>query len=83
MGARVVGIGGGSGSGKSTLAHAIVERSPGACIVELDWYYRDLAHLDPQGGRAGTSITQTRWTGSCCATSLPTSRRRADRASSL
>lgn len=52
MGARVVGIGGGSGSGKSTLAHALVARIPGASIVELDWYYRDLAHLSPRE-RAG------------------------------
>lgn len=51
MPARVVGIGGGSGSGKSTLAHAIAERRPGACVVELDWYYRDLSHLAP-GERA-------------------------------
>ena len=47
MRARVVGIAGGSGSGKSTLARAIVARAPGACVVELDWYYRDLSHLEP------------------------------------
>jgi len=51
MPARVVGIGGGSGSGKSTLARAIAERRPGVCVVELDWYYRDLSHLAP-GARA-------------------------------
>ncbi len=49
MRSRLVGIGGGSGSGKSTLARAILARQPGACIVELDWYYRDLSHLTPQG----------------------------------
>jgi uridine kinase len=27
------------------LARAILERSPGGCIVELDWYYHDLSHL--------------------------------------
>lgn len=48
MRSRLVGIGGGSGSGKSTLAHAIAERRPDACVVELDWYYRDLSHLPPE-----------------------------------
>ena len=45
MGVCLVGIGGGSGSGKSTLARAILARRPDSCIVELDWYYRDLARF--------------------------------------
>ena len=45
----LVGIGGGSGSGKSTLAQAIAGRRPGCCVVELDWYYRDLSHLTLEG----------------------------------
>jgi uridine kinase len=49
---QLVGIAGGSGSGKSTLAQALVERRPGACVVELDWYYLDLSHLSI-GERAG------------------------------
>lgn len=43
--ACVVGIGGGSGSGKSTLAHYLERMFAGrAQVLELDWYYRDLAH---------------------------------------
>ena len=48
MAAHVVGIGGGSGAGKSTLARLLaLTASTGvpALVLELDWYYRDLAHL--------------------------------------
>jgi uridine kinase len=42
----IVGIAGGSGCGKSTLAHHLLACFPGAsAIVELDWYYWDLAHV--------------------------------------
>lgn len=44
--ACLVGITGGSGSGKSTLAHFFAHRFAGhAVVLEMDWYYRDLAHL--------------------------------------
>jgi uridine kinase len=35
------------------LARAILERSPGGCVVELDWYYHDLSHLP--------SVERARW----------------------
>lgn len=42
-----VGIGGGSGSGKSRLARDLVELlgTERSCLVEMDWYYRDLSAL--------------------------------------
>jgi uridine kinase len=45
----IVGIAGGSGSGKTTIARKIYERCAGISIqtLQLDHYYRDLAHLDP------------------------------------
>ena len=44
----VIGIAGGSGAGKSWFARRIVDRFPDlATLVEQDWYYRDLSHLDP------------------------------------
>ncbi|MDQ8203434.1 uridine kinase [Pelagicoccus sp. SDUM812003] len=46
----LVGITGGSGSGKSWLARAIRTRFGEKQVthIELDWYYRDLSHLDPK-----------------------------------
>ena len=45
----IVGIAGGSGSGKTTIARKIYERCAGIPILtlQLDHYYRDLAHLEP------------------------------------
>lgn len=45
----IVGIAGGSGSGKTTIARKIYERCVGIPILtlQLDHYYRDLAHLEP------------------------------------
>lgn len=45
---RIIGVAGGSGSGKSTLAVELARRLPGAALVELDWYYRDLSGLAPE-----------------------------------
>lgn len=45
----ILGIAGGTGSGKSTLARRIAAAFPRrATIIELDWYYRDQAHLTPE-----------------------------------
>ena len=47
-----VGIAGGSGSGKTTLARrlaACLEEK--AVLVALDWYYKDLAHLELESRR--------------------------------
>lgn len=43
----ILGITGGSGSGKSWLARRTVEHfgPANACLLEQDWYYRDLSHL--------------------------------------
>jgi uridine kinase len=38
-------IAGGSGSGKSTLADGLAARLPGATLLPIDAYYRDLSHL--------------------------------------
>lgn len=45
----IIGIAGGSGSGKTTIARKIFERCAGIQILtlQLDHYYRDLAHLEP------------------------------------
>lgn len=44
---QFIGIAGASASGKSTLAHALCAALPDQCLLlELDGYYRDLAHLD-------------------------------------
>jgi uridine kinase len=45
----IIGIAGGSGSGKTTIARKIFERCAGIPILtlQLDHYYRDLAHLEP------------------------------------
>jgi uridine kinase len=45
----IVGIAGGSGSGKTTIARKIQERCAGVptLTLQLDHYYRDLAHLEP------------------------------------
>lgn len=44
----IVGIAGGTGSGKTTLATRIQEGvgQDHACLIQHDWYYRDLTHLD-------------------------------------
>ena len=42
-----IGIAGGTASGKTTLADALARRIGGdVARFELDWYYRDLSHLD-------------------------------------
>lgn len=44
----LIGIGGGSGAGKSTISKGLVEVLGGtdkACVIELDYYYKDYAHL--------------------------------------
>lgn len=43
----LVGIAGGTGSGKTTLARRIREGvgDQRCCLVQHDWYYRDLSHL--------------------------------------
>jgi len=44
----VIGITGASGSGKSWLSRHIVSQlgESNASILEMDWYYRDLSHLE-------------------------------------
>jgi uridine kinase len=46
----IVGVAGGSGSGKTTVARAIVEAIGGesALVLDMDGYYRDMAHLSPE-----------------------------------
>lgn len=43
----VIGVAGGSGSGKSTVAHRIAEAigDDSVAFIDMDGYYRDLAHL--------------------------------------
>jgi uridine kinase len=42
----LIGVAGGSGSGKTTVAHAIIEAAgTGAVLIDMDAYYKDLAHL--------------------------------------
>jgi uridine kinase len=44
----ILAIAGPTASGKTTLAHAVHEALPDQCVLlELDAYYRDLAHLEP------------------------------------
>jgi uridine kinase len=43
-----VGIAGGSGAGKSLLAQRLLEMVTGACVLDLDAYYRDRSHLPPE-----------------------------------
>ena len=43
----IIGIAGISCSGKTTLARQLCQILPGAAILPLDAYYRDLGHLDP------------------------------------
>jgi len=46
----LIGIGGGSGSGKTSVAQNI-DKALGAgrvCIIEQDFYYKDLGHLPPE-----------------------------------
>lgn len=44
----VAGIAGGAGSGKTSLVRAMLAAAPGeVAVVELDWYYREQAHLSP------------------------------------
>ncbi len=45
----MVGIAGGSGAGKTAIAGALTRAvAPRTtAVVSADWYYRDLAHLDP------------------------------------
>ncbi|OGT99414.1 MAG: uridine kinase [Gemmatimonadetes bacterium GWC2_71_10] len=41
-----IGVAGGSGSGKTTVTRAIIEAAgPGAVLIDMDAYYKDLAHL--------------------------------------
>lgn len=42
-----IGIAGASGAGKTTFAEALMKRLPGAVLLSMDSYYRDLAHLPP------------------------------------
>ena len=46
----MIGVAGGSGSGKTTIVKKIQELCPSVTmtVFQLDHYYRDLAHLDPQ-----------------------------------
>ena len=46
----MIGVAGGSGSGKTTIVRKMQELCPkvGMLVFQLDHYYRDLAHLDPQ-----------------------------------
>ena len=46
----IVGIAGGTGSGKTTLATRIREGvgESNCCLLQHDWYYRDLSHLDQE-----------------------------------
>ena len=45
----IVGIAGGTGSGKTTLARRIQQGvGESSCLIQHDWYYRDLAHLDQE-----------------------------------
>ncbi|MDZ7822419.1 MAG: uridine kinase [Candidatus Marinimicrobia bacterium] len=43
----IIGIAGGTGSGKTSVAKALVKdlHLNGAVIIEQDWYYKDLSHL--------------------------------------
>lgn len=43
----IIGVAGGSGSGKTTVARRILAGLPPgrAALIQVDWYYRDLAHL--------------------------------------
>lgn len=45
----LIGIAGGTGSGKTTIAHRIASAlgHERACLLQHDWYYRDLRHLAP------------------------------------
>jgi uridine kinase len=53
----LIGIGGGSGSGKTSVAQSIDRAlGPGrVCIIEQDFYYKDLRHLPPDQ-RAGMNF---------------------------
>ncbi|MCA9564220.1 MAG: uridine kinase [Myxococcales bacterium] len=46
----VIGIAGGTGSGKTTVARKVAEKMPDgtAILIQHDWYYHDLAHLEPE-----------------------------------
>ena len=46
----IVGIAGGTGSGKTTVARRIREGvgPQNCCLLQHDWYYRDLSHLDAE-----------------------------------
>jgi len=53
-----IGIAGGSGAGKTVLANAVAERladEAPVALVRTDWYYCDLAHLEP-AQRDGTNF---------------------------
>lgn len=46
----IIGVAGGSGSGKTTIVRRLEEYCSGISMMvfQLDHYYRDLAHLDPE-----------------------------------
>ena len=50
---RLIGVAGLSGSGKTTLAKALARGHPGALVLSVDDYYRDLGHLAPDEREGG------------------------------
>jgi uridine kinase len=63
----IIGIAGGTGSGKTTVAKKIAQALPQASVafLDMDGYYRNLAHLPMDERRRSTGTIQKRSISTC------------------